>query len=101
MEITDIKKSGLIDLELKAYMVLHALQDNDIKKAEEKLGHLIAMINEEKQRESKYREAMFIQRSVKPIGLQPMGCKRLTLSEDILTDGIWRSLTNRANEVTI
>lgn len=31
----------------------------------------------------------FIIRSVKPIGLQPMGCKRLTLSEDVLTDGIW------------
>lgn len=43
----------------------------------------------------------FIKRSVKPIGLQPMGCKRLTLSEDILSDGVWRSLTNRANEVTI
>jgi hypothetical protein len=43
----------------------------------------------------------FIKRSVKPIGLQPMGCKRLTLSEDVLTDSIWRSLTNRANKVTI
>jgi hypothetical protein len=35
------------------------------------------------------REVEFIKRSVKPIGLQPMGCKRLTLCENVLTNSIW------------